>query len=89
MMHYSEPAAGVLAMKRYHFSLGNSKDGPIGYCAAVRAESKEEAVEILKQALLVEIKVFIEHPAVEHVEVYLNPAVVTTDDICMLSAPSA
>ena len=75
-------------MKRYHFSLGNSKDGPIGYCAAVRAESQEEAVEILKQALLVG-KVFIDHPAVEHVEVYLNADAVTTDDICMVSAPGA
>lgn len=74
-------------MKRYHFSLGNSKEGPIGYCAAVQAESEKQALEILKQALLVEIKVFIDHPAVEHVEVYLNPAVVTTDDICMVSVP--
>jgi len=76
-------------MKRYHFSLGNSKDGPIGYCATVRAESKERALEILKQSLLVEIQVFIEHPAVERMEVYLNADAVTIDDICMVSVLGA
>ena len=35
-------------MKIYHFDLGNSTKGPIGFCADVRAKSKAEAVKILR-----------------------------------------
>ena len=38
-------------MKSYHFSLGNSTDGPVGYCAQVNANSKAEALKLLKEAL--------------------------------------
>lgn len=32
----------------YHFSFGDSNDGALGMCAVVRADSREEAVQILK-----------------------------------------
>lgn len=35
----------------YHFDLGNSTEGPIGYCARVVAESPEEACEILRDRI--------------------------------------
>jgi hypothetical protein len=35
----------------YHFDLGNSTDGPIGFCARVNAHDKKEAVKILQQRL--------------------------------------
>lgn len=38
-------------MTSYHFDVGNSNDGPIGFCARVLADSREEAVERLRLAL--------------------------------------
>ena len=35
----------------YHFDLGNSTDGPIGFCARVTADSPEDALAALKDAL--------------------------------------
>jgi hypothetical protein len=70
--------------KSYHFDLGNSSDGPIGFCAVVKADSPEGAVELLKERLPGEIKV----PALdgvgeagEYIEVYFNAEKISTDDI--------
>ena len=38
-------------MKSYHFSLGNSTFGAVGYCARVQANSRAEALKLLKEAL--------------------------------------
>lgn len=38
-------------MPSFHFSLGNSTDGAIGFCARVIATTKAEAVERLKSAI--------------------------------------
>jgi len=38
-------------MKIYHFDIGNSTTGPIGFCADVEAESKEDAVLFLRDAV--------------------------------------
>lgn len=65
-------------MKRYHFSLGNSRRGSIGFCAAVHAPSRKRAVEALREALPEELKVHVDHSGdddgtyVEYVEIYLN-----------------
>jgi hypothetical protein len=64
-------------MKRYHFSLGNSTEGPIGYCAAVHAKTRGQAVGLLKEALenLNECANAVdEEGGVEYVEVYFNVA---------------
>lgn len=63
--------------KEYHFSLGNSTRGPIGYCARVVAASKKEAVEILKERLQwaemgINIQDDFGEEEGEYVEVYLN-----------------
>lgn len=36
-------------MTSYHFSLGDSTDGPVGYCARITAGSEAEAIERLQQ----------------------------------------
>ncbi len=59
-------------MKEYHFSLGNSSKGAIGFCASVRAESRAEAVDILSAALPSEISVPCGGGGVEYVQVYFN-----------------
>lgn len=76
-------------MKTYHFSLGNSSDGPqggpIGYCAVIVAETPEEAVEKLKLKLLAHVEgLEVEsdfEEANEYVAVYFNPDAIKTTDI--------
>jgi hypothetical protein len=38
-------------LKSYLFDLGNSTDGPIGYCTRIEAESAAKAVEQLKEII--------------------------------------
>jgi hypothetical protein len=77
---------GDLNMKRFHFSLGDSTTGPIGFCASVYAESAEEAAQMLNDALseLGHSVSTIDNdepddsdeeaePYIEYVEVYFNP----------------
>lgn len=40
-----------MANNIYHFSFGNSTDGPVGFCASISASSPEEAVDKLKGSL--------------------------------------
>jgi hypothetical protein len=47
------PYSREVGVISYHFSLGNSFDGPIGFCARVDAETAEEAVTKLNKALAV------------------------------------
>lgn len=70
-------------MNSYHFDLGNSTDGPIGFCARVTAESAEAAIEILKEALpeSVEIGCHDETGSIEYLAVYLNADAITLSDI--------
>jgi hypothetical protein len=72
-------------MPSYHFSLGNSTDGPVGFCARVTANSKEEALEMLKRFLP---NVFeCDNPYVclpaegDYITVYFNQDAITVDDI--------
>ena len=72
--------------KQFHFSAGDSSKGSIGFCAVIRAKSKDDAVALLKRVLPDSIKV---HPAgddkdnaaVEYIEVYINAKAVTVKDI--------
>jgi hypothetical protein len=73
-------------LKSYLFDMGDSNHGPIGYCARVRAESKEEAADILREAIPEEIEAvsFICYPRdqrVEYFNVYINPDAITADII--------
>ena len=70
-------------MKRYHFSLGNSSEGPIGFCAAVTANSRKQAVKILRDALPVEVNPHVGDgdQRIEYVEVYFNADAITEANI--------
>lgn len=76
-------------LKSFHFNVGNSSDGPIGFCARVKAKTKEEATELLCNALeeLCDgVMVFSDQdeftyiddppPGVEYLACYFNAAVV-------------
>lgn len=60
-------------MPRYHFDLGNSARGPVGYCAAVRAVSREAAAATLRRVLPDSVRLRTTDPDVEYVEIYFNP----------------
>jgi len=70
-------------MRRYRFSLGNSSRGPVGYCAAILAETEEEAVAKLKAAIPLSGSVTPYGPGggVEYIEVYFNESAITADHI--------
>lgn len=69
--------------KEYHFSLGNSSEGSIGFCAVVSATSKKAALATLKCALPEQMEVFVDHsedPDVEYINVYFNTDAITEKD---------
>ena len=68
-------------MTKYHFSLGNSSDGPVGFCAEVEAESQEDALEILKEELPESMGIETTHESIVYLRVYFNPNAITTADI--------
>jgi hypothetical protein len=77
-------------MNSFHFSVGNSADGHIGLCARVKADTKEEAVDMLKQfldgfagdvELHKEDRDGAEAHGVEYCNVYLNPDALKAGDI--------
>ncbi len=70
-------------MNRYHFSLGDSSKGPVGFCAAVYAESKEKALAKLKEILPQDCVVPMdpEDDEIDYVQVYINPDAITIEDI--------
>ena len=75
-----------MALQRYHFDLGNSNKGPIGYCAAVWAENAEQAIEVLKTKLPNETEVYTpgqskNSPWVEYINVYFNDDAITHETI--------
>ena len=76
-------------IRSYHFNLGNSTDGHVGYCASVIATSKVHAVRILKGAIGLEAKI---RPVegderVEYIEVYFNPDKISVADIDEVNDP--
>jgi hypothetical protein len=73
-------------MKSYHFDVGNSTDGPIGYCARVWASSKQEALEILRkhlceESVLISNEVDEDGKGIEYLAVYVNAQAVSVKDI--------
>jgi len=76
-------------MKRYHFNVGNSTDGPVGYCASVYAESPEDALGMLRELLagdgclgeLVDDRSTELHGGIDYLNVYFTADRVTVDDI--------
>lgn len=76
-----------MPMFSFHFDCGDSNDGPVGFCARVKAETKEKALQILKNTLPTEVKARPassdekENGAIEYIEIYLNPDRITLNDI--------
>jgi hypothetical protein len=74
-------------MGSYHFSCGNSTDGPVGLCARIAARSKGEAVRKLRRALFLgsgvagEIRVQVGDKTIEYVNLYVSPDNVRIADI--------
>ena len=74
-------------MISYHFDIGDSADGPIGFCARVTAPSRKRALQILRETLPYSLGVAGEHRVarddgfVEYIVVYFNPSAVTLDNI--------
>jgi len=70
-------------LTRYHFDCGNSNTGHIGFCASIRATSREEATKILHEAVpeSISVRPYDDHPAVEYIEVYIATENVEPKDI--------
>ena len=72
-------------MKLWKISFGNSSNGQIGMVCDIYADTKEEALEKFKELDLetVEIKdtVAAGHEAVDYINVYVNPDLVTLADV--------
>jgi hypothetical protein len=66
-------------VKTYHFSCGNSTQGPVGLCARVTARTKTEALTKLRRALqntigaAGELPVRVVEPDVQYINVYVSP----------------
>ena len=66
----------------YHFDVGNSNTGPVGFCVVVEAQTKELALNILKKHLPENVDVRLPfETGILSADVYLNPDNVTVDDI--------
>lgn len=70
-------------LKSYHFSCGDSTEGAVGFCARIRAHSKKEAVQILREAMpeIVGVEHLGDQEAVEYINIYTGTENVTEDDI--------
>ncbi|MGO9271587.1 MAG: hypothetical protein ACLQOO_15215 [Terriglobia bacterium] len=74
-------------MNSYHFSVGNSTEGPVGFCARVSAKSKAEALVKLRRALehgtgvVGELPIQFTEPGIEYINVYISPQHVRLQDV--------
>ena len=70
-------------MKSYHFSVGNSTDGPIGMCARILAPSKKDAVRVFQDALgeYMSVPPNEGDASIEYIHVYFNEEAITAEDI--------
>jgi len=74
-------------MKSYHFSLGNSASGPIGFSAQVKANTQNEAAAKLRRAVqqstgaASEVALRLPDPDIEYLAVYFNPDAIRASDI--------
>ena len=71
-----------MAKKRsYHFSLGNSSEGPVGCCARIIAKSEAEAVEKLKDLLPEAYMLQESEGDLDYFQAYFNANAVSEKDI--------
>lgn len=71
--------------RSYHFSCGNSASGPVGLCGRITAHSREEALRILREAVIDELDaVWNRNHQVEYINVYIEASNITIDDIDMI-----
>lgn len=75
-----------LPLKSFHFDCGNSNTGPVGFCARVKARTKEEALEKLKAALPEEVALRTVcndegMKGIEYLNVYFNDVNIHVGDI--------
>ena len=67
-------------MRSFHFDLGNSSDGPVGFCARILAESPEEALDTLKEKIG-DGSFPVRETQEEYLCVYINSDEITVNDI--------
>lgn len=78
-----------MTMQRFHFDVGNSHKGPIGFCASIVAVNRDDATALLNQhlaamdheAVLFQQNTMPNVPTIEYVAVYFNNAGVTAENI--------
>lgn len=72
-------------MKSYHFDIGDSTNGAVGFCAEVEAETEEKAVEKLKYMLFDresgQYSIDALDDVNEHVTFFVNPDFITASAI--------
>jgi hypothetical protein len=76
----------MIGRKSFLISAGNSDQGPVGFCARVRAETKEDAVQKLQAVLpeCMEVLSYLdpdERADIEYFNVYCNYEKLTVADI--------
>ena len=74
-------------MNSYHFSLGNSAAGSVGFCASVLAHTESEAAAKLRRAVrdstgaAYEVALRCADRDIEYVAIYFNPGCIRASDI--------
>jgi hypothetical protein len=71
-------------MTTFHFSAGDCNDGPVGFCAEVKANTELEALEKLVKALPECYGIELDSPAADDIvycNVYFNVARLSITDI--------
>lgn len=69
---------------RYHFNVGDSSQGPVGFCAELCAHTPQAALDLLREELLDMNFDGDDFPAPgvgSYLNVYFNSGLVTVDDI--------
>lgn len=68
-------------MNRYHFSLGDSTNGPIGYSGQIKADTASSAVDTLRELLHYhEVEVRLLDSRLDYLEIFFGPASAITED---------
>lgn len=76
-------------MNSYHFDLGDSNKGPVGFSARVSANTVKDALELLRKALPEEVEVTPIRPRraglpegrIEYIQIYLNADNILLSDV--------
>jgi hypothetical protein len=80
-------------LKSYHFSLGNSGSGPIGFAARIRARDKAEAIRILNTVLPESVTIYDnlydeDGAGIEYITVYFGMKPLTPKTAIMADSPA-